>query len=57
VAGELGRRDHRGALYLAARPAGELLRGDRCAFDDRGDLVKRHGKHVVQHERDPFGGL
>ena len=26
------------------------------ATDDRGDLVERHGEHVVQHERDAFGG-
>jgi hypothetical protein len=35
--------------------AGELLRRDRRSLHDRRDLAKRHGEHVVQHERDPFG--
>jgi hypothetical protein len=40
----------------AAGAAGELAGRGRGAFDDGGDLVERHGEHVVQHEREPFGG-
>jgi alkylhydroperoxidase family enzyme len=25
--------------------------------DDLGDLVERHREHVVEHERDPLGGV
>jgi hypothetical protein len=42
-------------VYAAARPACELARGGRRAVDDRGDLVERHGEHVVQHERQALG--
>ena len=35
-------------------PAGAPRRG---ALDDGGDLLERHGEHVVQHEREPLGGI
>ena len=43
-------------LDAAPGPARELPRRRRRPADDRGDLVERHGEHVVQHEGDPFGG-
>ena len=39
----------------AAAPARELPRRGRRAAHDEGDLVERHGEHVVQHERQPLG--
>ena len=45
-----------GLLHPAAGPAGQLTGGDGGALYNRGDLLERHGEHVVQHEREPFGG-
>jgi hypothetical protein len=44
------------AAQTTAGAACELPRCCRLASDDRCDLFERHGKHVVQHERDAFGG-
>jgi uncharacterized RmlC-like cupin family protein len=44
------------------RPEPADVRGSRAALlrsgapHDGGDLLKRHGEHVVQHEREPLGG-
>ena len=35
----------------------ELPGRGRAALHDRRDVVERHGEHVVQHEREPLGGL
>ena len=51
---EIGVRRRR-ALYPPAGAAGQLPRRSGRAADDRGDLLERHGKHVVQHEGQPFG--
>jgi len=39
-----------------AGAAGELARRVGRPLQDVGDLVERHGKHVVEHEREPLGG-
>ena len=49
------RRARRRALDPAAGPAGQLPGRGRGAVQDRGDLLERHGEHVVQHERQPLG--
>ena len=55
LSGEVG-VGHRGCpLDAAPRAAGELPRRLRRAIDEAGDLVERHGEHVVQHERQPLG--
>ena len=36
------------------RPPRELAAGADRPADGVGDLVERHGEHVVQHERDPL---
>jgi len=33
-----------------------LSRRGRGSLDHRGDLLERHGEHVVQHEREPLRG-
>jgi len=45
------------AADLSTRPARELARGDDRAIHDRRDLLERHAKHVVEHERQPFRRL
>ena len=45
-----------GAKTAPGIPAGELAGGGRGPFDDRSDLVERDIEHVVQHERESFGG-
>lgn len=45
------------ALHAAARAAGELPRRHRRAPHDRGDLVERHAKDVVQDKSEPLGGV
>ena len=47
---------------MPIRPGCELLRLASCLAAGRGaahdgcDLFGGHGEHVVQHEREPFGG-
>jgi hypothetical protein len=50
----LGNGDGRLTLQAAAGAACQLPGCIGGAPDDGGDLVKRHGKHVVQYEREPF---
>ena len=40
--------------HAPARPAGELARRLGRAIHDRRNLVERHAKDVVQHEREPL---
>lgn len=54
-----GAVDERAALatrtmHTTARAARQLPGGRGGAVHDPGDLVERHGEHVVQHERDAF---
>ena len=44
------------ALHPPAGAARELACGLRAAADDRRDLVEGQREHVVQDEREPFGG-
>lgn len=48
--------DRCGCLDLDACAARELTACRGRSADGVGDVVERHPKHVVQHERDPFGG-
>src|SRR5690606_8621919 len=45
-----------GAADAAAGAAGELAGGGGGALHDGGDVVEGHGEHVVQDEREAFGG-
>ena len=47
---------HRRTLDPAASPAGQLARRGRRAIQDGRDLVERHCKDVVEHERNPLRG-
>ena len=55
LGGEVCVRDRIGAAHAPARPARELPRRLGRALHDRGDLLERHGEHVVQDEGQPFG--
>jgi hypothetical protein len=46
----------RGRLHPAARPAGQLTSRVRRPVHDLGDIVEGHREHVMQDERQPFGG-
>ena len=46
----------RGRLHPAACPAGELTGRLRGPVHDLGDVVEGNGEHIVQDEREPFGG-
>jgi hypothetical protein len=56
LAGEIGVGNRGHSLHPAAGAAGELSCCARRAPHDGSKLVKRHGEHVVQHERHPLGG-
>jgi len=45
-----------GAADPTAGATRQLPRGGRRALDDRGDVVERHTKHIVENEGDPLGG-
>jgi hypothetical protein len=49
--------NRRCSLHAAAGAAGELAGRGRGAPHDRGDLVEGNGEHIVQHEREPLGGV
>ena len=55
LAGAIGVGSRGLPLHPAASAAGELPRRGRGPLDHRGDLLERHRKHVVQHEREPLG--
>ena len=56
LTGEVGVGNGRRALHPAPGPARQLPGRVRRPPHDRGDLVERHGEHVVQHERQPLRG-
>jgi hypothetical protein len=45
------------SMHPAAGSAGQLPCRGRGAAHEGSDLIERHGEHVVQHEREPFGGI
>src|SRR4051794_41792772 len=51
LASEIGAGSSSRSLDTSARPAGELPRGSWRAPHNRSNLPERHGKDVVQHER------
>ena len=44
-------------MHASPGPASELLRGGFGTMQDSRDVSKRHAEHVVQHKRQPLGGI
>src|SRR5215472_11242294 len=44
-------------LDFSARPARDHHGRGRRTLEDLGDVIERHGEHVMEYEREPFGGL